>query len=65
MTTERINLGGQTSLPELACLYKKAKMVISTDSGPMHLAAAMGTRSLLFLDRPIRQEPGLTVPVMR
>ena len=43
MTTEKINLGGQTSLPELACLYKKAKMVISTDSGPMHLAAAMGT----------------------
>ena len=43
MTTESINLGGQTSLPELACLYKKAKMVISTDSGPMHLAAAVGT----------------------
>jgi 3-deoxy-D-manno-octulosonic-acid transferase/heptosyltransferase-1 len=43
MTTENINLGGQTSLPELACLYKKAKMVISTDSGPMHLAAAVGT----------------------
>ncbi|HUN56153.1 MAG TPA: lipopolysaccharide heptosyltransferase II [Smithella sp.] len=43
MTTEKINLGGQTSLPELACLYQKAKMVISTDSGPMHLAAAVGT----------------------
>jgi heptosyltransferase I len=43
MTTEKINLGGQTSLPELACLYGKAKMVISTDSGPMHLAAAAGT----------------------
>ena len=43
MTTESINLGGQTSLLELACLYKKARMVISTDSGPMHLAAAVGT----------------------
>lgn len=43
MTTEKINLGGQTSLSELACLYKKAKIVISTDSGPMHLAAAVGT----------------------
>lgn len=43
MTTEKINLGGQTSLSELACLFRKAKMVISTDSGPMHLAAAVGT----------------------
>ena len=43
MTTERINLGGQTSLLELACLYKKAQMVITTDSGPMHLAAAVET----------------------
>ena len=40
---EIINLGGQTSLPELACLYKQARIVISTDSGPMHLAAAVGT----------------------
>jgi heptosyltransferase-1 len=40
---EIINLGGQTSLPELACLYKHARIVISTDSGPMHLAAAVGT----------------------
>jgi 3-deoxy-D-manno-octulosonic-acid transferase/heptosyltransferase-1 len=40
---EIINLGGQTSLPELACLYQQARIVISTDSGPMHLAAAVGT----------------------
>jgi heptosyltransferase I len=40
---EIINLGGQTSIPELACLYKKARIVISTDSGPMHLTAAVGT----------------------
>lgn len=38
-----INLGGHTSLIELACLYKQARLVISTDSGPMHLAAAVGT----------------------
>jgi 3-deoxy-D-manno-octulosonic-acid transferase/heptosyltransferase-1 len=42
MTTANINLGGQTTLPELACLYKKAQMLITTDSGPMHLAAALG-----------------------
>jgi 3-deoxy-D-manno-octulosonic-acid transferase/heptosyltransferase-1 len=42
MTTEGINLGGQTSLLDLAYLYKKAQMVITTDSGPMHLASAVG-----------------------
>lgn len=43
MKTEALNLGGRTSLRELAALYKKAVMVITTDSGPMHLAAAVGT----------------------
>jgi heptosyltransferase-1 len=43
MKAEGINLGGRTSLSELAYLYKKARFVITTDSGPMHLAAAVGT----------------------
>ena len=43
MTTKGINIGGQTTLMELACLYRDALTVISTDSGPMHLAAAVGT----------------------
>ena len=43
MTTDGVNMGGETSLLDLACIYKKARMVISTDSGPMHLAAAVGT----------------------
>ena len=43
MTTESINLGGATTLLDLAYLYKKARIVITTDSGPMHLAAAVET----------------------
>jgi 3-deoxy-D-manno-octulosonic-acid transferase/heptosyltransferase-1 len=43
MTTQAVNIGGQTSLPELAVFYKNALTVITTDSGPMHLAAAAGT----------------------
>lgn len=39
-----INLAGETTLIDLAHLYRRALMVISTDSGPMHLAAALGTR---------------------
>jgi heptosyltransferase I len=43
MTTEAVNLGGRTTLRELACLFRQAALVITTDSGPMHLAAAVGT----------------------
>ncbi len=43
MTMSAVNLGGQTSLTQAARLYKKALTVVTTDSGPMHLAAAVGT----------------------
>jgi lipopolysaccharide heptosyltransferase I len=36
-------LDGRTSLNELAALYRRAQVVVTTDSGPMHLAAAVGT----------------------
>ena len=43
MTKPAINLAGETTLKMLAALYAKADVVISTDTGPMHLAVAMGT----------------------
>lgn len=43
MKTKAVNLGGRTTLRDLAFLYSKAALVITTDSGPMHLAAAVGT----------------------
>lgn len=43
MKTAAVNLGGQTTLRELACLYRQASLVVTTDSGPMHIAAAVGT----------------------
>ncbi|MCF7916921.1 MAG: glycosyltransferase family 9 protein [Candidatus Omnitrophica bacterium] len=36
-----INLTGVTSLVELASILKKAKLLVSCDSGPVHLAAAV------------------------
>jgi ADP-heptose:LPS heptosyltransferase len=33
----------QTSLVELAALLKRCSLLISCDSGPMHLAASVGT----------------------
>lgn len=38
-----VNLAGRTTLPELAALFREARLVIGNDSGPLHLAAAVGT----------------------
>jgi len=43
MKSSSINLGGKTTLRELAYLYQLASLLITTDSGPMHIAAAVGT----------------------
>jgi heptosyltransferase I len=40
------NLTGNTSLVSLPALVKRADWVIANDSGPMHLAAALGVRVL-------------------
>lgn len=39
---EILNLAGQTSIKQLAGLMRSADLVLSNDSGPMHLAAGMG-----------------------
>ena len=41
--TSVVNLAGQTSLRELAAALKLCRVVISNDTGPMHVAAALGT----------------------
>jgi heptosyltransferase-2 len=38
-----VDLTGRTSLPLLAGILATARVVLSNDSGPMHLAAAVGT----------------------
>jgi heptosyltransferase-2 len=37
------NLAGQTSLRELMALLKRCRVLLTNDSGPMHVAAALGT----------------------
>lgn len=41
-----VNLTGNTSLTSLPALLRKADWVIANDSGPMHLAAAMGLKTI-------------------
>ncbi|HAJ27274.1 MAG TPA: lipopolysaccharide heptosyltransferase II [Syntrophus sp. (in: bacteria)] len=42
-TAKVVDLAGRTTLKDLACLYRQAALVVTTDSGPMHIAAAAGT----------------------
>lgn len=37
------NLAGETDLKTLAAVYEKTEFLVTTDTGPMHLAAAVGT----------------------
>jgi heptosyltransferase-2 len=38
-----LNLAGKTTLRQLMALLKSCRVVLTNDSGPMHLAAALGT----------------------
>jgi lipopolysaccharide heptosyltransferase I len=42
------NLAGQTSLSELIALLRAAKLVVSNDTGPGHIAAVLGTPLVLM-----------------
>lgn len=55
-----INLAGKTSLAQLAALLKRADLVITGDSGPMHIAAAVGT-PLIAIHGPT--DPAMSGPV--
>ncbi len=43
MRGQALNFCGKTGLKGLAALYRRCAAVVSTDTGPMHVAAAVGT----------------------
>jgi heptosyltransferase-1 len=53
------NLAGQTLLGELIALLKAAKLVVSNDTGPGHIAAALGVPLVMIFGRsnPARVAP--------
>jgi heptosyltransferase-1 len=54
-----ISLAGKTSLKELAAVIKSAQFLVTCDSGPMHLAAALGVPafSIFGPTDPVRTGP--------
>jgi heptosyltransferase-1 len=54
-----LNLAGNTTLKELTALLSLSKFVVTVDSGPMHIAAALGT-PVVALFGPTK--PGRTGP---
>jgi heptosyltransferase-2 len=49
-----LDLAGSTSIPELVALIERSSLLVANDSGPAHIAAAVGT--------PVVQIFGPTVP---
>ena len=55
-----VDLGGRTDLPMLAAGLAECALLVSNDSGPMHLAAAVGTPTVT-LQGPA--DPAVTRPL--
>ncbi|GAN68256.1 glycosyltransferase family 9 protein [Acetobacter orleanensis] len=60
---QALDLTGRTTLPELAGLAARAQVAVGNDTGPMHLAALMGCRSVVLFSAD--SNPALTAPLGR
>jgi heptosyltransferase-2 len=52
-----LNLTGKTTISQLASLIKHSNLLISNDSGPVHIAVALGTPVISIFGR---SQPGLS-----
>lgn len=57
-----LDLGGRTDLVTMAAGLARCRVLVTNDTGPMHLAAAVGTPVVAFFgpDRPARVAPLVT-----
>jgi ADP-heptose:LPS heptosyltransferase len=56
-----LDLGGKTSLGQIAALARRAELVIGNDTGPMHIAASVGARVLALMPAD-RVDPAWSAP---
>ncbi|HEX7048452.1 MAG TPA: glycosyltransferase family 9 protein [Gammaproteobacteria bacterium] len=62
MSRSSINLAGETDLGVLAALIGRARLLVSNDTGVSHLAAAMGTPSVVIF---LTSDPARWAPLDR
>ena len=55
-----IDLTGRTSLAEMASLCRGASVILGNDTGPMHIAALTGSRTVVLFSRD--SDPALCAP---
>lgn len=58
---EALDLTGRTSLLDLGGLCARAALAVGNDTGPMHMAAAMGCRCVVLFSA--ESDPALTAPL--
>ncbi len=51
MRSKAVNLAGKTSVAQLASLLKRCTLFLSNDSGPVHIASAVGTPVISIFGR--------------
>jgi len=63
--TGSVNLAGRTSLRELCAVLKRSRVLLTNDTGPMHVGAALGTPvvALFGSTSPELTGPGLPGPL--
>jgi ADP-heptose:LPS heptosyltransferase len=54
------DLTGRTTIPDIAALARRAVLAVGNDTGPMHLIAAIGTKSLVLFSAD--SDPALCAP---
>lgn len=54
MRSNPINLSGRTTVADLASLLRRSRLLVSNDSGPVHIACGMGTPVVAIFGRSDR-----------